>query len=83
MTRPTPHPPASGAAWTGDHPAGGGDVGRRCGLFGRVEPAAWLISDPQGGRLATCEADLDDILLNDALSPVRPDNRVRMEVWRA
>jgi hypothetical protein len=40
-------------------------------LFGCVEAAAWTISDPQGGELPACEADLD-VLLNDALSRVPP-----------
>jgi hypothetical protein len=44
--------------------------------------AAWIVSDPQGGELPACEADLD-VLLNDALSRVPPHSRVRVEVWRA
>ena len=62
-------------------PSAGEDPGR-CGLFGCLEPAAWLISDPQSGQLAACQADVD-LLLNDALVRVPPDSRVRIEVWRA
>jgi hypothetical protein len=38
-------------------------------LFGYVQAASWIVSDPQGGELPACEADLD-VLLNDALSRV-------------
>jgi hypothetical protein len=55
---------------------------RDCMLFGCVAPAAWLITDPQGGQLAGCEADVD-VLLNDALARVPRDSTVRVEVWRA
>lgn len=54
----------------------------RCGLFGCLEPAAWLISDPQSGQLPACETDLD-LLLNDALARIPPNSRIRVEVWRA
>jgi hypothetical protein len=53
-----------------------------CMLFGCVEPAAWLITDPQGGQLDGCEADVD-VLLNDALARVPPDSTVRVGVWHA
>jgi hypothetical protein len=66
----------------GDHLGATGRTERRCVLFGCVESAAWIVSDPQGGELPACEADLD-VLLNDALSRVPPDSRVRVEVWRA
>jgi hypothetical protein len=66
----------------GDHPGTTGRAERRCVLFGCVEVAAWIVSDPQGGELPACEADLD-VLLNDALARVPPDSRVRVEVWRA
>ena len=68
--------------WPGDHPATPEQPGRRCGLFGCLETATWIISDPQGGELPACEADLD-VLLNDALSRVPLDSSVRVEVWRA
>ena len=51
-------------------------------LFGCLEAAAWIVSDPQGGELSAYEADLD-VILNDALARVPPDSRVRVEVWRA
>jgi hypothetical protein len=66
----------------GDHGGATGRAERRCVLFGCLEAAAWIVSDPQGGELPACEADLD-VLLNDALSRVPPDSRVRVEVWRA
>ena len=44
-----------------------------------LEPAAWLISDPQGGQLAACETDVD-LLLNDALARVPVGSSVRVEV---
>jgi len=37
--------------WPGDHPATPEQPGRRCGLFGCLETATWIISDPQGGEL--------------------------------
>jgi hypothetical protein len=55
------------ATSTCDHPGG---TGRRCVLFGCLEAAAWIISDPQGGELPACGADLD-VLLNDALPGCR------------
>lgn len=66
----------------GDHAGTTGQTERRGVLFGCVEAAAWIISDPQGGELPACEADLD-VLRNDALSRVPPNSRVRVEVWRA
>jgi hypothetical protein len=71
--------PASSA---GDHSGISGRDERRCALFGCLETAAWIISDPQGGELPACEADLDAIL-NHALTRVPLDSRVRVEVWRA
>jgi hypothetical protein len=66
----------------GDHSGATGRTERRCVLFGCLEAAVWIVSDPQGGELPACEADLD-VLLNDALARVPPDSRVRVEVWRA
>jgi hypothetical protein len=42
-------------------------------LLGQLQPLAksWIISDPQGGQLPACEADLD-LLLNDAWPASRP-----------
>jgi hypothetical protein len=37
-------------------------------LFGCLEAASWIVSDPQGGELAACEADLD-VLLNGRAGP--------------
>ena len=68
--------------WAGAHPDVPDQAERRCVLFGGLETAAWIVSDPQGGELPACEADLD-LLLNDALSRVPPDSKVRVEVWRA
>jgi hypothetical protein len=51
-------------------------------LFGCLETAAWVVSDPQGGELPACDADLD-LILNDALGRVPLDSSVRVEVWRA
>jgi hypothetical protein len=70
MTRPIPQPPPLA------------EPSRRCGLFGCLEPAAWLISDPQGGQLAARETDVD-LLLDDALARVPLDSSIRVEVWRA
>jgi hypothetical protein len=65
----------------GDPPRATEQAERHCVLFGWVE-AAWIVSDPQGGELPACEADLD-VLLNDAFSRVPLDSSVRVEVWRA
>jgi hypothetical protein len=66
----------------GGHPAVTDQAGRRCVLFGCLEAAAWIVSDPQGGELPACEVDLD-VLLNDALSRVPLDSSMRVEVRRA
>jgi hypothetical protein len=65
-----------------EHSGATGGTERCCVLFGCLEAAAWIISDPQGGELPACEADLD-VFLNDALSRVPPDSSIRVEVWRA
>jgi hypothetical protein len=70
------------AIWAVDHPRATGRTERGCVLFGCTETAVWIVSDPQGGELPACEADLD-VLLNDTLARVPPDSRVRVEVWRA
>jgi hypothetical protein len=44
---------------------------RRCVLFGCLEKAAWIVSDP---KAASC---------NDALGRVSLDSSVRVEVSRA
>ncbi len=75
----TARQPASSAD---EHSGTSGRDERRCVLFGCLEAAAWIISDPQGGELPACEADLD-VILNDALARVPLDTRVRVEVWRA
>jgi hypothetical protein len=53
-------------------------------LLGQLQPLAksWIISDPQGGQLPACEADLD-LLLNDALARIPPDSSIRVEVGHA
>ncbi len=66
----------------GGQPAATEQTARRCVLFGCLETAAWVVSDPKGGELPACEADLDVLLLNDALSRVPLDSSVRVEVWR-
>ncbi len=66
----------------GDPPRATEQTARRCVLFGCVQVATWIVSDPQGGELPACETDLD-VLLNDALSRVPLDSAVRVEVWRA
>jgi hypothetical protein len=66
----------------GGQPAAAEQTGRRCVLFGCLESAAWVVSDPQGGELPVCEIDLD-LIVNDTLSRVPPDSSVRVEVWRA
>jgi hypothetical protein len=48
-------------------------------LFGCMEVATWTVSDPKGGELAACEADLD-LLLNDALARVSLDSSIRVAV---
>jgi hypothetical protein len=70
------------AMLAGGHPAATEQIARRCVLFGCLETAAWVVSDPQGGELPVCEIDLD-LLLNDALAWVPPDSSIRVEVWRA
>jgi len=37
-----------GAGLAADHP---GAIGRRCVLFGCLETAMWIVSDPQGSEL--------------------------------
>jgi hypothetical protein len=64
-----------------DHPGMPEQTGRRCVLFGCLEMAAWVVSDPQGGELPACEIDLD-VIVGDALSRVPLDSSVRVEVWR-
>jgi hypothetical protein len=64
------------------HPAATEQAERRCVLFGCLEAAAWIVSDPQGGELAACEVDLD-VILNDTLARVPLDSSVRVELWRA
>jgi hypothetical protein len=66
----------------GGQPAATQQTARRCVLFGCLEMAAWVVSDPQGGELPVCEVDLD-VILNDALSRVPLDGAMRVEVWRA
>lgn len=66
----------------GDHPGLPEQPGRRYELFGCVQAAAWIVSDPHGGELPACEVELD-LLLHDALSRVPLDSSVRVEVWRA
>ena len=51
-------------------------------LFGCLEAAAWVISDPRGGELPTCRADLD-VLLNHAFARVLLSSSIRVEVWQA
>ena len=68
----------------GDHPGLPEQPGRRCVLFGCVQTAAWIVSDPQGGELPACEVDLD-LILNDALSriPITAASGSRSgELWR-
>ena len=77
MTSPDARPTPAAAGVGGSHASE-----RRCELFGCAEQAAWIVSDPRGGELPACEADLD-VLLNDALSRIPPHSRVRVEVWRA
>jgi hypothetical protein len=55
---------------------------RRCDLFGCLEAAAWIVTDPQGGELAACEVDVD-VLLNEALARVPLDSTIRIVIWRA
>jgi hypothetical protein len=40
-------------------------------LFGFLEQAAWIISDPEGGQLPACETDVD-LPSNDALAEYHP-----------
>jgi hypothetical protein len=65
-----------------DHPGATEQAGRRWALFGCLEAAVWIVSDPQGGELPACEVDLD-VILNDALGRVLPGSSVRVEVRRA
>jgi hypothetical protein len=68
-----------GAGLAADHP---GAIGRRCVLFGCLEAAMWIVSDPQGGELPACEVDVD-VILSDALGRVPLDGDIRIEVRRA
>lgn len=52
------------------HAAATEQGGRRCVLFGYLESAAWLVSDPQGAELAAYEIDLD-VVLNDVSAGCR------------
>jgi hypothetical protein len=51
-------------------------------LFGFLEQAAWIISDPEGGQLPACETDVD-LPSNDAdaIARIPPDSSIRLEVW--
>jgi hypothetical protein len=51
-------------------------------MFDCLQAAAWIISDPQGGELPACKADLD-VPLNDALARMPPDSSIRVGAWRA
>jgi hypothetical protein len=53
-----------------------------CVRFGCIEPATWIVTDPRGGLLLCCDADLDDVL-NDALSAIPLHSTARIEVYRA
>jgi hypothetical protein len=75
----TARQPASSAH---EHSGVSGRAERRCVLFGCLEAAAWIVSDPQGGDLPAWKADLDVILIG-ALTRVPPDSRIRVEVWGA
>jgi hypothetical protein len=66
----------------GGHPDRVGHDGRRCDLFGCLELAAWIITDPQGGQLAACDVDVD-VLINHALAQVSPGSSTRIGIWRA
>jgi hypothetical protein len=68
-----------GAGLAADHL---GATGRRCVLFGCLETAVWIVSDPQGGELPACEVDVD-VILSDALRRVGLDGDIRIKVRRA
>jgi len=76
------------ATSTCDHPGGPGAAAccsaawRRPPGDGRLETAAWVVSDPQCGEVPACEVDLD-VVLNDVLSRVPLNSAVPMEVWGA
>ncbi len=72
-----------GAGLAGDHPGVSDPAERRCVLFGCLEAAVWIVSDPQGGELAACELDVDVVVLNDALGRVPLDRDIRVEVRRS
>jgi hypothetical protein len=65
----------------GGQPAAAEQARRCCVLFGCLESAAWVVSDPQGGELPVWEIDLD-LIPDDALGRVPLDSLVRVEVWR-
>jgi hypothetical protein len=48
-------------------------------LFGCLELADWIITDPQGGQLAALDVDVD-VLLNHALARVPPGSSVRIAI---
>ena len=66
------------AGLAADHPGMSDPAERRCGLFGCLEAAVWIVSDPQGGDLPACEADVD-VILSDALGRVPLDRDIRAE----
>jgi len=70
---PTPHP----AATTGTNPAE-----RACVLLGCTDPVAWIVSDPRGGELPCCEADVTEVI-NTALARIPRHSSARLQVRRA
>jgi len=53
-----------------------GQAGRRCGLFGCLKAATWILSDPQGAELPACEVELLDVFIEAGL-PARASPRVQ------
>lgn len=71
----TPDKPASPLA-TVEEPQRPG-----CIWFGCAKPAAWIVTDPHGGRRPCCDPDLDQVL-NDALAYIPPHSSARIEIHR-
>lgn len=65
----------------GDHPNRDSHDGRRCDLFGCLELAAWIITEPQGGQLAACDVDVE--CSSTTLAGVSPSSSIRIGIWRA
>jgi len=80
---PTPTPTSNPAAPAGTQPTDPADPAERaCVLAGCGDPPAWIVTDPQGGQLPCCEADVTKVI-NHALARIPRHSTLRLEVQRA